>query len=156
MSTKSAKDTATKMPKRTFSWKDDTWVKPYFGRYKKTLFLALFLGVITIGFASALMFTAGWLIGGSAEMPYSILLLGTPLLCVRIFGIGKPVLQYAERLTSHDWVLRMTSSLRVKLYLAFDARGIFFHSLYRLGDALGLLAEDIGQYSKPLLTHHFP
>ena len=77
MSTKNAKDTATKMPKSTFSWKDDTWVKPYFGRYKKTLFLALFLGVITIGFASALMFTAGWLIGGSAEMPYSILLLGT-------------------------------------------------------------------------------
>ena len=72
MSTKNAKDTATKMPKSTFSWKDDTWVKPYFGRYKKTLFLALFLGVITIGFASALMFTAGWLIGGSAEMPYSI------------------------------------------------------------------------------------
>lgn len=156
MSTKNAKDTATKIPKRTFSWKDDTWVKPYFGRYKKTLFLALFLGVITIGFASALMFTAGWLIGGSAEMPYSILLLGTPLLCVRIFGIGKPVLQYAERLTSHDWVLRMTSSLRVKLYLAFDARGIFFHSLYRLGDALGLLAEDIGHIQNLYLRTIFP
>ena len=156
MPTKGAKDTAAKMPNRTFSWKDDTWVKPYFGRYKKTLFLALFLGVITIGFASALMFTSGWLIGGSAEMPYSILLLGTPLLCVRIFGIGKPVLQYAERLTSHDWVLRMTSSLRVKLYLAFDARGIFFHSLYRLGDALGLLAEDIGHIQNLYLRTIFP
>ena len=145
-----------KSSQQTFSWKDDTWVKPYFGRYKKTLFLALFLGVLTIGFASALMFTAGWLIGGSAEMPYSILLLGTPLLCVRVFGIGKPLLQYAERLTSHNWVLRMTSSLRVKLYRAFDAQGIFFHSLYRLGDALGLLAEDIGHIQNLYLRTIFP
>ena len=106
--------------------------KTLFRTLQKTLFLALFLGVITIGFASALMFTAGWLIGGSAEMPYSILLLGTPLLCVRIFGIGKPVLQYAERLTSHDWVLRMTSSLRVKLYLAFDARWYFLSFFFVL------------------------
>lgn len=141
---------------KQFSWKQDTWVKPYLKHYKKALFLALFLGVLTIGFASALMFTAGWLIGGSAEMPYSILLLGTPLLCVRIFGVGKPILQYAERLTSHDWVLHMTSSLRVKLYRAFDSQGIFFHSLYRLGDALGLLAEDIGHIQNLYLRTIFP
>lgn len=139
-----------------FSWKDDSWVKPYLGRYKKTLCLAIFLGVLTIGFAAALMFTAGLLIGQSAEMPYSILLLGTPLLCVRIFGIGKPLLQYAERLTSHDWVLRMTSSLRVKLYDAFESNGIFFHSLHRLGDALGLLAEDIGHIQNLYLRTIFP
>ena len=142
--------------KTLFSWKNDTWVRPYLTRYKKALFLALFLGVLTIGFASALMFTAGWLIGGSAEMPYSILLLGTPLLCVRIFGVGKPVLQYAERLTSHDWVLHMTSSLRVKLYRVFDSQGIFFRSHYRLGDALGLLAEDIGHIQNLYLRTIFP
>ena len=140
----------------TFSWKNDSWVKPYLSRYKKTLCLAIFLGVLTIGFAAALMFTAGLLIGQSAEMPYSILLLGTPLLCVRIFGIGKPLLQYAERLTSHDWVLRMTSSLRVRLYRSFESNGIFFHSLYRLGDALGLLAEDIGHIQNLYLRTIFP
>lgn len=142
--------------KTSFSWRDDTWVRPYLTRYKKALLLALFLGVLTIGFASALMFTAGWLIGGSAEMPYSILLLGTPLLCVRIFGVGKPVLQYAERLTSHDWVLHMTSNLRVKLYRVFDSQGIFFRSHYRLGDALGLLAEDIGHIQNLYLRTIFP
>lgn len=152
--TNAAKAKAAKT--NTFSWKDDSWVKPYLGRYKKTLCLAIFLGVLTIGFAAALMFTAGLLIGQSAEMPYSILLLGTPLLCVRIFGIGKPLLQYAERLTSHDWVLRMTSSLRVKLYDAFESDGIFFHSLHRLGDALGLLAEDIGHIQNLYLRTIFP
>lgn len=148
--------TSTKQTKQGFSWKNDTWVKPYLGRYKKTLLLALTLGCATIIFASALMFTSGWLIGGSAEMPYSILLLGTPLLCVRIFGVGKPVLQYIERLTSHDWVLRMTSNLRVKLYRAFDVQGISFHSIYRLGDALGLLAEDIGHVQNLYLRTIFP
>lgn len=154
MSTKHNKKATAKTS--TFSWKDDSWVKPYLGRYKKTLCLAIFLGVLTIGFAAALMFTAGLLIGQSAEMPYSILLLGTPLLCVRIFGIGKPLLQYAERLTSHDWVLRMTSSLRVKLYNAYESDGIFFHSLHRLGDALGLLAEDIGHIQNLYLRTIFP
>ena len=155
-SAQSTSKTTKNASSKAFSWKQDTWVKPYFARYKKTLFLALFLGVLTLGFASALMFTSGWLIGGSAEMPYSILLLGTPLLCVRVFGVGKPLLQYAERLTSHDWVLKMTSSLRVKLYRAFDAQGIFFHSLYRLGDALGLLAEDIGHIQNLYLRTVFP
>lgn len=141
---------------RSFSWKNDTWVRPYLGRYKRTLTLAISLGAITVFFAAALMFTSGWLIGGSAEMPYSILLLGTPLLCVRIFGIGKPVLQYAERLTSHDWVLRMTSSLRVKLYRAFDEQGVFFRSTHRLGNALGFLAEDIGHIQNLYLRTVLP
>lgn len=141
---------------RSFSWKNDTWVRPYLGRYKRTLALAISLGAITVFFAAALMFTSGWLIGGSAEMPYSILLLGTPLLCVRIFGIGKPVLQYAERLTSHDWVLRMTSSLRAKLYRAFDEQGIFFRSTHRLGNALGFLAEDIGHIQNLYLRTVLP
>lgn len=143
-------------PTRPFSWKNDTWVRPYLGRYKRTLALAISLGAITVFFAAALMFTSGWLIGGSAEMPYSILLLGTPLLCVRIFGIGKPVLQYAERLTSHDWVLRMTSSLRMKLYRAFDEQGIFFRSTHRLGNALGFLAEDIGHIQNLYLRTVLP
>lgn len=141
---------------RSFSWKNDTWVRPYLGRYKRTLALAISLGAITVFFAAALMFTSGWLIGGSAEMPYSILLLGTPLLCVRIFGIGKPVLQYAERLTSHDWVLRMTSSLRAKLYRTFDEQGIFFRSTHRLGNALGFLAEDIGHIQNLYLRTVLP
>ena len=89
-------------------------------------------------------------------MPYSILLLGTPLLCVRVFGVGKPILQYVERLTSHNWVLRMTSNLRVKLYRSFDSGGIFFRNVYRLGDALGLLAEDIGHIQNLYLRTIFP
>ena len=74
--------------------KRDEWVKPHLGRYRKILALALVLGCCTVLFAAGLMFTSGWLIAGSAEMPYSVLMLGTPLLCVRVFGVGKPILRY--------------------------------------------------------------
>ena len=60
--------------------KRDAWVKPYLGHYRKILALALVLGCCTVLFAAGLMFTSGWLIAGSAEMPYSVLMLGTPLL----------------------------------------------------------------------------
>src|SRR5699024_7463739 len=94
----------------------DRWVKPFFKQYRTALAVALLLGVATFGFASGLMFTSGFLIAAAAEMPGSILMIHLPTVFVRIFGVGKPVLQYLERLTSHDWVLRMTSGLRSKLY----------------------------------------
>lgn len=151
-----ARTSAAANDPRSFSWKDDRWVLPFLARYKKTLLLALTLGVATILFAVGLMFTSGYLIAGSAEMPYSVLLLSTPLLFVRLFGVGKPVLQYFERLTSHDWVLRITSILRKKLYLSFNENGIFFSSAYRLGDALGLVAEDIGHIQNLYLRTVLP
>ena len=134
----------------------DEWVKPYLGRYRKILALALVLGCCTVLFAAGLMFTSGWLIAGSAEMPYSVLMLGTPLLCVRVFGVGKPILRYCERLASHDWVLRFTSNLRKQLYRSFDAEGVFFRASHRLGDALGLLAEDIEHIQNLYLRCVFP
>ena len=80
--------------------KRDAWVKPYLGRYRKILALALVLGCSTVLFAAGLMFTSGWLIAGSAEMPYSVLMLGTPLLCVRVFGVGKPILRLTQKVFS--------------------------------------------------------
>lgn len=137
-------------------WKDDTWVRPFFGRYRKVLVLALFLGLMTFIFASALMFTSGYLISGAASVPESILVLNIPLIFVRIFGIGKPILQYLERLCSHDWVFRMTSSLRLALYRSLEEDALFFRAMHRTGDILGLLAEDIGHIQNLFLRTVFP
>lgn len=142
--------------KRASAWAGDRWIKPFFRQYKKTLALALGLGIVAAFFAAALMFTSGYLIGGSALMPASILLLNLPLMFVRIFGVGKPVLQYFERLASHDWVLRMTSALRLKLWGALERDAVFFHSAHRMGDALGLLSEDIGHIQNLYLRTVFP
>lgn len=133
----------------------DRWVVPYFKQYKRALALALVLGVATFGFASALMFTSGYLISASAEV-ITILMLHFPLIYVRIFGIGKPILHYFERLTSHDWVLRMTSNMRLDLYRAIESKAMLFHATQKTGDVLGLLNEDIGHVQNLYLRTIFP
>lgn len=136
--------------------KNDRWVKPFFKQYRRALVLALVLGLATFVFAGALMFTSGYLISRAAEMPGNILMIHLPVIFVRVFGIGKPIFQYFERLTSHDWVLRMTSSLRLKLYEALESDAIFFKRSRRTGDVLGLLAEDIGHIQNLYLRTVFP
>lgn len=138
------------------STQKDRWVKPFFKQYRAALCLALFLGLLTFIFAGALMFTSGYLISRAAEMPGNIAAIFIPVMLVRVFGVGKPLLQYLERLTSHDWVLRMTSKLRLKLYTVIEKDAIFFRTSHRTGDILGLLAEDIGHIQNLYLRTIFP
>ena len=126
------------------TWREDEWVKPFFARYAHILALTLFLGLLAFVFAGALMFTSGYMISLAATLPLTVLALHLPSLFVRIFGLGKPILQYVERLASHDWVLRMTSELRRKLYETIERRSSALRSQRRFGEALGLLSEDIG------------
>ncbi len=134
----------------------DQWVRPFFWRYKGAMALALILGIFTFVFASGLMFDSGYLISSAAEMPWSIMAIYLPIVFVQIFGIGKPILQYLERLTSHNWVLRMTSSLRTKLYTSIEVDAMNFKRTHRTGDVLGLLAEDIGHLQNLYLRTVFP
>ena len=105
-----------KQPTTKDVWKNDQWVRPFLKRYKKTLYFALLLGFLTFFSAGALMFTSGYLISRAASLPENILLIYIPIVLTRAFGIGRPVFRYVERLTSHNWVLKMTSDLRLKLY----------------------------------------
>lgn len=125
-------------------WRDDAWIKPFFVRYRKVLILTLALGLAAFLFAGALMFTSGYMISLAATLPFTVLALHVPSLFVRIFGLGKPALQYLERLASHDWVLRMTSELRRRLYETVEGMTSAVRGRTSIGDALGLLTEDIG------------
>lgn len=136
-------------------WRRDTWVKPFFKQYRRALLLALALGVATFVFAAALMFTSGYLISG-APLVASVLVLNVPLGLVRLFGVGKPILNYFERLASHDWVLRMTSSLRLRLYRSVEGEAMAFRSKRSTGDVLGLLAQDVGHIQNLYLRTLFP
>ena len=137
-------------------WRDDQWVRPFFGQYRKALMAALGLGLLTFLCAAGLMFVAGFLISFSAGSADTFLDLMKPLALVQLFGIGKPILQYLERLTSHDWVLHMTSSLRLQLYRSLESDAIFFRATHRAGDVLGLLDEDIGHLQNLYLRTVFP
>ena len=144
MSKTAAEQTPRMVSTLRSTWRQDEWVKPFFARYARILALTLFLGLLAFIFAGALMFTSGYMISLAATLPLTVLALHLPSLFVRIFGLGKPILQYVERLASHDWVLRMTSELRRKLYETIERRSSALRSQRRLGEALGLLSEDIG------------
>ena len=139
------------------AWGEDGWLRPYLGRYRKALLASLGLGILTMIFAVGLMFTSGYLISDAAEEPelglFSILV---PLGLVQVFGLGKPFLSYFERIQSHDWVLRLTSTMRKRLYCAIEDEGMFWTATHRAGDALGLLANDIGHVQNLYLRTVFP
>lgn len=134
----------------------DKWVLPYLRRYKKLLTLVIFLGFMTVFCGTALMFVSGYLISRSAQHPSNILLVYVPIVLTRAFGIGRPVFRYAERLTSHNWVLRLVSDLRKKLYLKVEQRATTIRQEKQTGDILALLADDIQHIENLYLQTIFP
>ena len=136
--------------------KEDHWVRPYFKKYKGLLALVLFLGLLTFFAASALMFTSGYLISKSATKPENILMVYVPIVLTRGFGIARPTLRYIERLGSHNWVLKMTSDIRLKLYQSLETRASQSKSEHQTGKLLGLLAEDIDHIQNLYLRTIFP
>ncbi|WP_099974061.1 thiol reductant ABC exporter subunit CydC [Lactobacillus terrae] len=138
------------------TFKNDTWVKPYIKQYKGLLSLAIFLGFCTSFCAAALMFTSGYSIDKAATQPVNIFLIYVPILLTRAFGIGRPVFKYAERLRSHNWVLKITSELRTRLYRTLENDASFFNEKHRSGDIMGLLSEDINHLQDLYLVTVFP
>src|SRR5699024_6682082 len=137
-------------------FKQDTWVRPFMKKYGKLLYLVLFLGFMTLFCGSALMFTSGFLISKSASQPENIMLVYVPIVLTRGFGIVRPAFRYVERLTSHNWVLKMTSDLRVRLYRSLEKEAVFFKEKYKTGDILAVLAEDIDHLQNLYLRTIFP
>ncbi|KRN98949.1 thiol reductant ABC exporter subunit CydC [Companilactobacillus kimchiensis] len=138
------------------TFKFDTWVKPYIKQYKGLLITALILGLFTSFCAAALMFTSGYTIDKAATHPVNILLIYVPILLTRAFGIGRPVFKYVERLKSHNWVLRVTSDLRTRLYKTLESDASFFNEHHKAGDIMGLLSEDISHLQNLYLRTVFP
>lgn len=134
----------------------DRWVRPYLKKYHWTLMLAIGLGILTFVCAGGLMFTAGYLISRCATMPFNILLVYVPIVLTRAFGIFRPVFKYCERITSHNWVLKMTSDFRKKLYNSLEHDAAFFNDKYRIGDILGLLSDDVAHIQNLYLRTIFP
>lgn len=61
----------------------------------------------------------------------------------RAFGIGRAVFRYAERLVSHDAVLRMLAELRVAVYRGLERVAPAGLRTTRRGDLLSRLVSDV-------------
>jgi thiol reductant ABC exporter CydC subunit len=102
---------------------------------------ALQLSTVVAGVG--LMGTSAWLVSKAALHP-SIAELQVAIVGVRVFGIGRAVLRYLERLVSHDVTLRLLSRLRVAVYSALVPLAPARLAEHRAGDLLGRLTEDVG------------
>lgn len=138
------------------TFENDHWVMPYLRKYKGLLGLVLFLGFMTFFCGGALMFNSGYLISRAATHPFNILMIYVPIVLARAFGIGRPAFRYAERLTSHNWVLRIVSDFRKRLYQSVEKQAVAIRQTHQTGDVLSILAEDIDHIENLYLRTVFP
>ncbi|MET9358030.1 thiol reductant ABC exporter subunit CydD [Streptomyces sp. NPDC006617] len=117
-------------------------VRAMSGARRGRLGLALLLSSLALGSAVGLMATSGYLISRASEQP-PVLYLMVAVTATRAFGIGRAVFRYAERLVSHDAVLRMLADTRVAVYRRLErlAPAGLRHS--RRGDLLSRLVADV-------------
>ncbi len=112
------------------------------GRPAGRITLALLLGTLALGSAVGLMATSGWLISRASQQP-PVLYLMVAVTATRAFGIGRAVFRYAERLVSHDAVLRMLADTRVAVYRRLERLAPAGLRGTRRGDLLTRLVSDV-------------
>ncbi|WP_436956524.1 thiol reductant ABC exporter subunit CydD [Streptomyces sp. SudanB182_2057] len=106
---------------------------------------ALVLGSLALGSAVGLMATSGWLISRASQQP-PVLYLMVAVTATRAFGIGRAVFRYAERLVSHDAVLRMLADTRVAVYRRLERLAPAGLRGARRGDLLTRLVSDVDTF----------
>ncbi|MEV7288214.1 thiol reductant ABC exporter subunit CydD [Streptomyces sp. NPDC093252] len=117
-------------------------VRAMSGARRGRLGLALLLGSLALGSAVGLMATSGWLISRASQQP-PVLYLMVAVTATRTFGIGRAVFRYAERLVSHDAVLRMLADTRVAVYRRLERLAPAGLRRTRRGDLLSRLVSDV-------------
>ncbi|GAA2579476.1 MULTISPECIES: thiol reductant ABC exporter subunit CydD [Streptomyces] len=117
-------------------------VRAMSGARRGRLGLALLLGSLALGSAVGLMATSGYLISRASQQP-PVLYLMVAVTATRAFGIGRAVFRYAERLVSHDAVLRMLADTRVAVYRRLERLAPAGLRRSRRGDLLSRLVADV-------------
>ncbi|WP_103535925.1 thiol reductant ABC exporter subunit CydD [Streptomyces sp. SM11] len=112
------------------------------GAQRGRLTLALLLGSLAVGSAVGLMAVSGWLISRASEEP-PVMYLMMAVTATRAFGIGRAVFRYAERLVSHDAVLKLLADLRVSVYRGLERVAPGGLRTTRRGDLLSRLVADV-------------
>jgi thiol reductant ABC exporter CydC subunit len=112
------------------------------GAPRLRLLLAGALGAATVLFGVGLMASAGYLIARAAEQP-PVLSLMTTIVAVRFFGLGRPIVRYADRLASHDVALRVLGNVRAAFYQRIEPLAPAGLDCYRRGELLSRAVADV-------------
>jgi len=110
--------------------------------YAFPILLSVFLTILTIGSAIALMGTSAYLITMAGFHP-SIADLQVAIVGVRLFGISRSVFRYLERLVSHAVNFRILTDLRVRFFRRYEASFPITHWRVEQGDLINRVLDDI-------------
>jgi thiol reductant ABC exporter CydC subunit len=112
------------------------------GIARSRILVSVALGTLTVVFGVALMAFAGYLISRAAERP-AILSLTTAIVAVRFFGLARPIARYADRLWSHDLVLRALGRVRARFYERIEPLAPAELEGFRQGDLMARMVSDV-------------
>ncbi len=112
------------------------------GIARSRILVSAVLGTLTVVFGVALMAFAGYLISRAAERP-AILSLTTAIVAVRFFGLARPIARYADRLWSHDLVLRALGRVRARFYERIEPLAPAELEGFRQGDLMARMVADV-------------
>ena len=83
--------------------------------YPKNFMISCLMYLLSILFAAGLYGVASLILSMAALRPtYDTLMI--PVVCVRLFGLGRAVLSYADRYFSHDFTFKVLKKLRLRLF----------------------------------------
>ncbi len=104
--------------------------------------LAAILGVLTVVSGMALMAASAYVISAAALHP-SIADLQVAIVALRVFGLSRGLLRYAERLASHQATFRLLARLRLWFFASLEPLAPARLLSYRSGDLLARITSDI-------------
>ena len=112
-------------------------------------------GTLGLGSAIGLSAVAAWLIARASQEP-DVVALGVAPVAVRLFGVSRAVLRYAERLVSHDTALRGMTTLRSRLYETLSAARTDTVAGLRRGDVLARVGADVDAVGDLVVRAYLP
>jgi len=104
--------------------------------------LAAALGVLTVVSGVALMAASAYVISAAALQP-SIAELQVAIVALRLFGITRGLLRYAERLASHHATFHLLARLRLWFFTSLEPLAPARLQQYHAGDLLTRILSDI-------------
>jgi thiol reductant ABC exporter CydC subunit len=106
------------------------------------LLIAVLAGAAGTGCAVALLAVSGFLLARASLHP-NIVAISIAVVAVRALSIGRGVLRYVERLSSHDVAFRVLADVRVAIYRRLERLAPAGLAAFRSGDVLTRLISDV-------------
>lgn len=122
---------------------------------KRRFALAVGFGSGAVGSGVGLGAVSAWLIARAAQLP-PVLDLSVAATSVRVFGIGKAVFRYLQRIASHWVALRGMAAVRTSVYARLADSPTDVVSAVRRGDLLARTGADVDELGNVVVKSLLP